>query len=318
MKLSVAMITYNHGRFIGQAIESILAQNVNFEYEIVIGEDCSTDDTRAVVKEFHRRYPDRIKPILRERNVGVMRNFAAVIEACRGEYVAFLEGDDYWITTDRLQRQVNFLDDHPDYAICCGRSKALYEAGTQHFEGSWDVVPHHPAGAYAVEDILRESFVAIRTALLRREFIPVFPQWFLDMKLGDWPLCAMVARRGKVELMDEVVAAYRIHAGSTWSSLSHITRLNEAARMLRALDKEFGYQYSDVIRDAIAAPYLDLAVRTRSEGRRSETAKHLVTYIRNGGWRRPRSARAVAGLITYGIVGSWYKAFSRAKPADQS
>jgi glycosyltransferase involved in cell wall biosynthesis len=317
MKLSVAMITYNHGRFIGQAIESILGQNVNFEYEIVIGEDCSTDDTRAVVKEFHRRYPDRIRLLLRERNVGSMRNFVETIETCRGEYVAFLEGDDFWTAADKLQKQVDFLDTHPDRAICCGRARALYEAGTQHFEGSWDIVPNHLAGTYTVEDILKGNFVMTCTTVLRREFVPVFPQWFYEMKLGDWPLCAMVARRGKIELMDEVVAAYRIHPGSTWSSLPNLKRLNEAARMLRALDREFGYQYADVIREAIPRPYLDQARWSRANGERLEAAKYVAHYARNGGWRCRGGARAIAGILTFGLVGSWYKAFSRAKSPNR-
>ena len=90
MKLSVMIITYNHERYISQTIESILAQRVNFDYEIVIGEDCSTDCTRAVIMDFQRRYPDRIVSLLRDRNIGAMRNFAGTIEACRGQYVAFL------------------------------------------------------------------------------------------------------------------------------------------------------------------------------------------------------------------------------------
>src|ERR1700730_11718775 len=105
MKLSVAMITYNHEQFIGQAIESVLAQKVNFEYELVIGEDCSTDGTRAVILDFHRRYPDRIVPLLRERNLGGQKILLGTLAACRGKYLALLEGDDYWICTDKLQRQ---------------------------------------------------------------------------------------------------------------------------------------------------------------------------------------------------------------------
>jgi glycosyltransferase involved in cell wall biosynthesis len=117
MKLSVAMITYNHERFITQALESVLAQRVNFDYEIVVGEDCSTDDTRAIVMYFHRRYPGRIVPLLREKNIGGARNIELTLAACRGQYVAMLEGDDYWTCEDKLQRQVDFLDANPDYAI---------------------------------------------------------------------------------------------------------------------------------------------------------------------------------------------------------
>ena len=313
MKLSVAIITYNHEEYIGQAIESILAQNVNFEYEIVIGEDCSTDGTRAVIAAFHRRYPERIKLLFRDQNVGVMRNFTGTIETCYGEYLALLEGDDYWITTGKLQKQIDFLDAHPECAICCGRARALYEAGTQNFDVGLDLVPQLPAGPYTIEDILKGNFVMTCTAMLRRKYISQFPKWFFEMKLGDWPLCAMVARYGTIELLDEVMATYRIHSGSVWSSVSQGIRAEESLRMLRALDKELGYEYTGAIRDGIASIYRSLAVDSRSKGSRMETAKHLVNYIRYGGWNRPGSARVIASMITYEVIGSWYKVFSRAR-----
>src|ERR1700693_1479404 len=96
MKLSVMVITYNHERFLAQALESILAQRVNFDYEIVVGEDCSTDRTRDILMDFHNRYPDRIVPLLRNANIGGPRNAMAPRAACRGQYLAVLEGDDYW------------------------------------------------------------------------------------------------------------------------------------------------------------------------------------------------------------------------------
>src|SRR4030088_1685053 len=102
MKLSVMMITYNHERFIAQAITSVLAQRVNFDYEIVVGEDCSTDGTREILMDFHRRFPDRIVPLLRDQNIGAMRNVEATLAACRGRYLAVLEGDDYWTCEEKL------------------------------------------------------------------------------------------------------------------------------------------------------------------------------------------------------------------------
>jgi glycosyltransferase involved in cell wall biosynthesis len=318
MKLSVAMITYNHEKYIGQAIESILAQKVDFEYEIVIGEDCSTDGTRAVVTELHRRYPDRIRLLFRDHNVGINRNFAETIEACQGEYLALLEGDDYWTATDKLQKQVDFLDGHPECAICSGRARPLYEAGTQNYDINWDVFPSHPAGTYSVEDLLRVNFVMTCTTVIRRKLIDQFPEWFFEMKLGDWPLCAMVARYGKIQLMDEIMASYRVHPGGVWSSLSQGTRSEECLRMLRALDKEFQYKYTDAIREAIASMYLGLASGSRSNGKRIETAKHFINYICNGGWRRPGSARVIAGMLTFEIIGSWYKVFSGTNSANQS
>jgi glycosyltransferase involved in cell wall biosynthesis len=313
MKLSVAMFTYNQEQYIGQAIQSVLAQDVNFEYEIVIGEDCSTDGTREVIREFHRRHPERIKLLLRDENVGALRNFAGTIEACKGEYLALLDGDDYWVGTHKLQRQVNFLDAHPECAICCGRVRALYDADAQNLDLRLDVVPQLPAGPYTIEDILKANFLLPCTAVLKRKYVRQFPEWFFEMKMGDWPLCAMVARYGTIELMDEIMASYRIHSGGLWTSTPLLLRAEESLRVLRALDKELGYEYADAIREAIASWYCRLACDSRSRGKRIETAKHMVDYVRNGGWYCPGSARVIASMITYEIIGSWYKVFSRAK-----
>lgn len=317
MKLSVAMITYNHERFIAQALESVLAQRVKFEYEILIGEDCSTDGTRAIILEFQKRYPERIKVLPSERNIGPMRNFERTITACRGQYVAFLEGDDYWTSGAKLQRQVDFLDIHIDRAICCHRVRFYREASSENFDVRFDVFPPRPAGPYTIEDLLKENFVMTCSTVLRRELIVPFPKWFFKMKLGDWPLFALVAGHGKIELMDEIMAVYRIHPGSMWSSQPHATQLRECARMLIALDKELGYRYTSAIRGTVASAYLDLANAARFNGSRMETAKYLLHYARNGGLQLPLN-RFVAGLAGYTLIGSWYKVFSRAKSASRS
>jgi glycosyltransferase involved in cell wall biosynthesis len=306
MKLSVMMVTHNHERFIAQALDSILAQRVNFDYEIVVAEDCSTDSTREILMDFHRRYPRRIVPLLRQHNLGVLRNFGSAITSCAGQYMAFLEGDDYWTCADKLQRQVDFLDTHPDFAICCHRVRFLEETAS----AQPDLFPSRPAGAYTLEDLLRGNFVMTCSTVLRRNLIPSLPRWFFKMKLGDWPLFALVAQHGKIELMDGVMAVYRVHSGSSWSSLPPATRLRESAKMLRALDKHLGFQHSKVIRNTIAHPYLELALSARLNGNRTQTGKHLVSCLRNGGWQLPGNRRPLAGLAAYVLIGSWYKILS--------
>jgi glycosyltransferase involved in cell wall biosynthesis len=318
MKLSVAITTYNQEQYIGQAIESVLAQNVNFAYEIVIGEDCSTDGTRDVVTSFHGRYPERIKLLLRDQNVGAMRNFAETIEACQSEYLALLDGDDYWIATDKLQKQINFLDAHPECAICCGRVRALYHAGMQDLDVRPDVFPQLPAGPYTIEDILKANFLLPCTAVLKRKYISQFPKWFFEMKVGDWPLCTMVARYGTIELMDEIMAAYRIHPGGVWSSMPQAIRAEQRLQVLRALDKELRYEYRNAIREAVASVYRGLACDSRSRGKRIETARHMVNYVRSGGWHCPGGARVIASMITYEVIGPWYRVFSRTDSSKRS
>ena len=117
LKVSVFMMTYNHETFIGQAIESVLAQETPFDWELVVGEDCSTDGTRAVVQEYCARFPDKIRLLPGDRRIGQMPNFARTIKACRGEYIAKLEGDDYWTDPKKMEKQVQFLDAHPDTVL---------------------------------------------------------------------------------------------------------------------------------------------------------------------------------------------------------
>ena len=148
MKLSVAMITYNQERYIGQAIESVLAQRVNFDYEIVIGENCSTDGKREIVMDYQRRYPERIVLILRAAEPSALCGTSSrVLTACRGQYLTILEGDDYWTSVDKLEKQVDFLDAHPDCGLCCHR--------VQNFRmrlapQSSDVFPPRAAGPYTI------------------------------------------------------------------------------------------------------------------------------------------------------------------------
>lgn len=308
MKLSVVMITYNHERFIGEALESALRQRVNFDYEIVVGDDCSTDSTREIIVDFCHRFPGRIKPLFRNRNLGAHRNFAETISQCTGEYVAFLEGDDYWTSGDKLQKQADVLDAHPAVALCCHRIRLLDETGT----AACQIVPSDGGRRYGIDDLLRRNFVGTCSVVLRRKLIPSLPDWLFEMKMGDWPLWVLVARHGEIYLMDECMATYRLHADGAWTSLPQSTRLEEIARMLRALDKELEFQHSRVIAESIAQLYLDLALDARSRGQRIEAARHLVTWLGNNGPRLPVNPRLPGGLLVYVLIGSGYKIFSRA------
>jgi glycosyltransferase involved in cell wall biosynthesis len=339
MKLSVMMITYNHEQFIAQAIESVLAQRTTFDYEIVVGEDCSTDRTRDILMDFHRRYPDRIVPLLRDRNLGGPRNLTATLASCQGQYLALLEGDDYWTCEDKLQRQVDFLDGHLDYAICCSRARVANEGGLssgtlrakaggifpaspssaladrKEVSGLLPVTPR-AAGPYTVEDLLQENFVMTSTVVYRWGGLAPLPSWFLRFSLGDLALHALVANQSKIELLDDCMAVYRVHDGGIWSSRDRMSQVREQARMLKALDRHLGFRYTDIVRPNVAWSYLELATSWRAKGNRRQTANDVFECLRNGGLHLPGGPRLLAGLAAYVLIGSWYKAFSRAKSAS--
>lgn len=122
--VSVKMITYNHAPYIAKAIEGVLMQETDFPFELVIGEDCSTDGTREIVFDYQKRFPDIIRVVTSEANVGMHANGRRVEAACRGRYIAFCEGDDYWIHPKKLARQVSLLESEPGMvlvhsAVCC-------------------------------------------------------------------------------------------------------------------------------------------------------------------------------------------------------
>jgi len=314
--VSVVMMTYNHEAYIAQAIEGVVSQQTRFAMELIIGEDFSTDRTREIVLDFQRRHPGIIRVFLSDKNSGADVNFRRTMLAARGKYVAFCEGDDYWTSCDKIETQVAFLEAHPDRAICCHRVQVIHETALRGPYDPGEVFPARAAGLYAIEDLLKENFIMTCSMVLRRELIGPFPDWFFSFRLGDWPLCALVARHGKIELMHEVMAAYRLHPGGTWSSLPHVQRLAETMQMLTALDKELEYRYTNIIRRTIAAMYLALALTARSEGRIADTVRYLWNWIRNGGLRAPKSLREFAEFVAQLLTGSERKTFSRAKSTN--
>ena len=313
MKLTVLVLTYNHERFIAQALESILAQRVNFDYEILVAEDNSTDGTRDIVLDFHRRYPGRIVPLLRDRNLGAIRNLREALPICRGKYLALLEGDDYWTHEDKLQAQINFLDEHSDHAICCHRVQFVDEGGG----GQSRIFPTLPAGTYTIADLFDENWVVTCSVMYRWGSVGSLPDWFLALQMADWPLHILVGRAGKIHLMDDVMSAYRIHQGGIWSSLARQDQLRATIAMLRALDKHLGFRYTNKIRRGLARSYFELACQARQNGDRVETGEHLANCIRNGGWKLRDSRRTLAALAAFTLIGSWHKAFSKAKSASR-
>jgi glycosyltransferase involved in cell wall biosynthesis len=252
MKVSVCMVTYNHERFIEQAVASVLTQEISFEYEIVIGEDCSTDRTRDILIELQHANPDKIRLLLREHNLGAQRNFVQTLDACQGQYIAYLEGDDYWTSNAKLQRQVDFLDQHADFAICFHNAIKFYDDGS---EPATLICPDDQPTISTIEDILRKNFIPACSVMFRNRLFGAFPDWFFDLKLGDWPLHILNAQYGKIGYINEVMAAYRLHRVAAWSSLTPDQIIAYAGEMFRHIDAHFVNQYHQVIELAIGDLY---------------------------------------------------------------
>jgi glycosyltransferase involved in cell wall biosynthesis len=217
--VSVCMITYNHEKYIAQAIDSVLMQKTNFDYEIVIGEDCSTDKTREIVLEYKAKYPDKIKLLLQEKNVGMMQNFIDTLKTCTGKYIALLEGDDYWTDPYKLQKQVDILEAHPEYVLTFHQIFILHPNGemTKHL--------NYEKKNYNLEDLINGNFVPTCSVVFRN--IPIeFPTFYKRLKIGDYPLYFLLIKYGEFYFLNFNMAIYRLHKESYFSSKDELFALN--------------------------------------------------------------------------------------------
>lgn len=220
-KVSVAMVTYNHERLIAQAIESVLMQDVDFPVELVIGEDCSTDRTRSIVEDYARRYPNVIRALLPERNLGSQENSRVVVEACRGAYLALLEGDDFWTDPYKLAKQVRFLVGYPECAMC------FSDARVERLDADNRVVEEKPF--YGSPPLERVGFAEFATGffpptagcLLVNDRTALSPIYDGRLTCFAKTLVYCVLAGGKVAgFLPEVMAVYRVHPGGIFSAVS--------------------------------------------------------------------------------------------------
>lgn len=264
-RVSILVITYNQEHLISQAINSILSQEVNFSYEIVIGEDASTDRTREIVVELGKQYPEKIRVLLRnpeeadrDRRIGLAGkiNYLNTLRECRGEYIAHLDGDDYFTSPHKLQRQVDFLDAHPECAICFHNVAAIYENGSA---GPETLCSPEQKAITDIEELLWGNFIPACSIMFRREPLLEIPDWFLTVKMGDWPLNILKAQQGKIGYIDEVMAAYRVHAAGVWTLRKRSHQILTSIRVLDNIDRDSAFKYHATIRGAKTRILFELA-----------------------------------------------------------
>lgn len=222
--VSVCVTTYNHAPYIAQALESILAQRTSFGVEIVVGDDCSGDGTAEIVSHYVAQYPDRVRLITGERNVGMRANYRRVVEACRGEYVAMCDGDDFWCDEEKLQRQVEVLENDRGVGLCYSRSKRFYEGTAEEWL--------YPRGEMYCDfrSLLFSNTVDNVSAIARRDLVLQYyrevrpeehPEWLTD----DQPMWLWVAAKSKVVALERVTAVHRLLAESQSQSQDYRKRI---------------------------------------------------------------------------------------------
>jgi glycosyltransferase involved in cell wall biosynthesis len=241
-KVSICMVTYNHAPFIAQAVESVLEQRADFAYELVIGDDCSTDGTRDILIEYQNRFPERIKLLLWPENLGLRgkNNLMKTLAECKGQYLAFLEGDDYWIDPDKLLKQVALLDAHPECSMCAHNTKVV---STDSKNVLYFYTPPGEKPFSELADVLEGYRWHTSSVLVRNGLFESLPEWSDQFYSLDWLWYLIAAERGKIAYIDQVMSVYRVREGGIWSSLSRAERWRIQWTQYNLLSQHYGPKY---------------------------------------------------------------------------
>jgi glycosyltransferase involved in cell wall biosynthesis len=210
--LTVCIITYNHVNFIQQAIEGVLLQKVNFKLEIIIADDFSTDGTREIIIDYGKKYPDLISLILQPKNVGPLKNWIDLIKAPKSKYIAYFEGDDYWTDSNKLQKQINFLENNGEFVLCYHGVKILYSDGLL----KDDFIEKTKKEVSSIYDLAIWGNYIHTCSIVFRNFVNTIPE-NNEIFLCDYFLYMHLATFGNIKKLPETMAVYR-YGNGIWSS----------------------------------------------------------------------------------------------------
>ena len=271
--------TYNHQKYIAQAIEGFVIQKTNFEIEIYIHDDASTDNTANIVREYAARYP-QIKAICQTENkfsVDKSHLNRIMFEKAQGKYIAMCEGDDYWIDPNKLQKQVDFLEANPDFAICFHRVNIISDDGSQPITQS----NQNRKEVSDFDDLARENFIHTASVVYRNCLNREVLFRFKEIILGDWYLFLLLAQHGKIKFFEDVMANYRLHQGGFYSAGKEKTVLLGAMQIAEYGKKYFAPRGAKQFDERLEKSYPYLCNLCFQEGSYDDFRKYYKKCLEN-------------------------------------
>jgi len=273
--VSVWIITYNHELFIAEAIESALAQKTKFDFKIIIGEDCSTDRTREIVKKYKEEYPDKIELYLPEKNIGMMELIRATYSLCKGKYVASFDGDDYLTDPYKLQKQVDFLESNPDFVLHFHRVKIVNEL-KGYTISSGEAFSRNPDNSLDLDHFLEGTNPIFTSSVMYKNILgESLPDWYYELPYPDYSFYFLLLQYGKSQYSQEVMSAYRIHKGGVWSGNAYKNQYLNMIELYSQLQVHLPYLNRKKVAQSKAYYHYLLLIIFIKEGSISGMKKHL-------------------------------------------
>ena len=267
LKVSIICDVYNHGSYLRDALEGFVSQKTNFPIEILVHDDASTDNSAEIIREYEAKYPAMVKPLYQtvnqySQNVYIDKTFQ--IPRITGKYVAVCEGDDFWTDPLKLQKQVDFLENNPEYSLCaCSTIRRNMKTGLdeqryviqEDMDISFEDLVHNKTG----------GFFQYASIVMRSDVFVQRPDWFQKFPIGDYPLVLMAALNGKVHMLKDVMTVYRYYAANSWTvRMDNDERRAKVSQQmieaLEALDADTNYQHHEVVNQRIKRHKYTLAL----------------------------------------------------------
>lgn len=260
--VSIVCMTYNHKDYVRDALNGFLKQETNFKFEVIVGDDASTDGTQDVIKEYQKRYPEIIKFVEREKNIGARKNINDLFMRANGKYIALNEGDDYWTDPLKLQKQVAYLERNKQCAVCFHPVKVIDQDDPKKI----DVFPRAPYKfVYSLEDLINRNIIQTNSVMYRwdnkikKYLIDVFDDLLMP---GDWFRHIVVATFGEIHMVPDVMSVYRRNNGGMWGKISHKERRKRYGigelQFFKKVDLLTNHKYSEINQRRISLVYNDI------------------------------------------------------------
>lgn len=276
--VSICITTYQHSSYIEECLQSVLEQQTVFPFEIIIGEDESTDGTREICKEYAEKYPDKIRLFLRSRkdvryingNPTGRFNFLETLKAARGKYIAYCDGDDYWTDNNKLQKQFDYMEERPEVSLCFHNAFEVSQKGQKR-----SVFPNIKEDGVIPSEVIIEKgggYCATNSVFFKSNILKDMPRWFVNAFVGDYSLYLLAIHNGKIAGLKDTMSCYRSGHQNSWSDLSNKSKnlhqyLESLKSMLYDFDEFSDKKYHASVNTRVALEEIYSAVKILGSGK---------------------------------------------------
>lgn len=283
MKLNVILITYNHSKFIEESLYSILIQKTDFEFDIIVADDYSTDDTIDKIKKIDRNSSITFHYLSSDNNLGITKNYQRAFKAITAPYVAVMEGDDVWTDPFRLQKHVNFLDNHLECVMTFNRYIVSdFENAKFHIQPIWTNAEGYQL--ITSRELAQDNLIGnFSTCVYRKKSLETLPKEMFDLMAYDWITNILVGRGGMIGYLMDTMSTYRLHSLGVWSGNKEADNIKELITNIniyndftnRIFDTEFT-EHKQRLRSKIATR---LPLEDKSKNKIRVMLKHIKDFV---------------------------------------